>query len=69
MVATKSKKKARATQLANFYNNVGTAWFVAGIITPFFLSVQPTSNTIIHAIIAVGMTMTSLQLSFIYSAK
>jgi hypothetical protein len=70
MTSKAVKTKSKNQQLANFYNNVGSAWFIAGIITPFFIRNDSAPfATLTNAIIAITFTAISLQISFIYSAK
>ena len=56
MRVKKLVKLATQTQRANYYNNIASAWFIAGVITPFFTAEPITMNLILRGILSLGLS-------------
>ena len=63
MRVRKSLKVATQTQKSNYYNNIASAWFIAGVIAPFFSSEPISSVTFVRAIISVMISNLFLNIS------
>lgn len=51
----KRYSKGQLKLLANFFSNLSTAWFTAGVISPFFLN-KSINEKIIYTIIGLALS-------------
>lgn len=69
MRARKSLKVVTRTQKSNYYNNIASAWFIAGVITPFITLEQVSLLLIFRAILSLMISKIYLDKSIRYGAS